>query len=307
MVKRIFAKLFKIRKKSLYEAKGDRLFYLVNNIIMALLALLITYPLYFIIIASISNPDAVINGEVLFYPIGISFEGYERLLNESQIWIGYRNTMLYTFFGTGLNILLTIPAGWALSRKNLPYRKFFMWFFIITMFFGGGLIPFYLLVSKLNLIDTPYALIIPGAISVWNMFMTKAYYESNIPEELIEAAKIDGAGEFKTFLSIILPISKPIIAVMVLFYAVGHWNSYFNALIFLRDDGLFPLQLVLREILIVAEGVTGTGETETILEQQRIANLIKYSSMIVSSVPIIILYPFIQKFFEKGFLVGSFK
>ena len=186
MVKRIFAKLFKIRKKSLYEAKGDRLFYLVNNIIMALLALLITYPLYFIIIASISNPDAVINGEVLFYPIGISFEGYERLLNESQIWIGYRNTMLYTFFGTGLNILLTIPAGWALSRKNLPYRKFFMWFFIITMFFGGGLIPFYLLVSKLNLIDTPYALIIPGAISVWNMFMTKAYYESNIPEELID-------------------------------------------------------------------------------------------------------------------------
>jgi putative aldouronate transport system permease protein len=163
------------------------------------------------------------------------------------------------------------------------------------------------LVSNLNLIDTPYALIIPGAVSVWNVFMTKAFYQSNIPEELIEASRIDGAGEFKTFLSIILPISKPIIAVMVLFYAVGHWNSYFNALIFLQSDDLFPLQLVLRDILIVAESGTGTGDIDTILEQQRIANLIKYSSIIVSSLPIIILYPFIQKFFEKGFLVGSFK
>lgn len=295
------------RKQSLSEARIDRVYYFINNIIMAILALIVIYPLYFIIIASISNPDAVINGEVLLYPVGISLEGYERLLSESQIWIGYRNTILYTTIGTALNILVTIPAGWALSRKNLPYRKFLMWFFIVTMFFGGGLIPFYLLVSRLNMIDTPYALIIPSALSVWNVFMTKAYYESNIPEELLDAAKIDGAGEYKTFLQIILPISKPIIAVMVLFYAVGHWNSYFNALIFIQSEHLYPLQLVLRDILIVAEGVIGTGDTQTILEQQRIANMIKYSSIIVSSLPIIILYPFIQRFFEKGFLVGSFK
>ncbi|NLG81818.1 MAG: carbohydrate ABC transporter permease [Bacilli bacterium] len=274
---------------------------------MAFLALLIIYPLYFIVIASISSPEAVMNGEVFLYPKGLTFEAYTRLLKERKIWIGYRNTILYTFFGTLLNIVLTIPAGWALSRKELPYRKFFMWFFIITMFFGGGIIPFYLLVSRLNLIDSPLALILPSAVSVWNIFMTKAFYESNIPTELLEAAKIDGANEFKTFLSVILPISKPIIAVMVLFYAVGHWNSYFNALIFIRSEELFPLQLILRDILIVAEGTTGTGDLDTILEQQRIANLIKYSSIIVSSLPIIIFYPFIQKFFKKGFLVGSFK
>ena len=299
----------KVKKKnaSISEAKSDKLFYLINNLIMILLAIIVIYPLFFIVIASISSPEAVLNGEVFLYPVGISLEGYERLLGETQIWIGYRNTILYTFFGTILNIIVTIPAGWALSRKDLPYRKFVMWFFIITMFFGGGLIPFYLLVSKLNLIDSPLALILPGAVSVWNVFMTKAFYQSNIPDELLEAAKIDGAGEFRTFLSIILPISKPIIAVMVLFYAVGHWNSYFNALIFLQSENLFPLQLVLRDILIVAGSGTGTGDIDTILEQQRIANLIKYSSIIVSSLPIIILYPFLQKFFEKGFLVGSFK
>lgn len=295
------------RKKDLLEAKSDKYYYLINNLIMLILAIIIIYPLYFIVIASISDPDAVLNGEVLLFPVGISLEGYEKLLNQSQIWVGYRNTLLYTFFGTLLNVIVTIPAGWALSRKTLPFRKFFLWFFIITMFFGGGLIPFYLLVSKLNMIDTPFALIIPGAVSVWNMFMTKAFYESNIPEELIEAARIDGAGEFRIFSSVIIPVSKPIIAVMVLFYAVGHWNSYFNALIFLQSENLFPLQLVLRDILIIAESGTGTGGIDTILEQQRIANLIKYSSIIVSSLPIIILYPFIQKFFEKGFLVGSFK
>ena len=282
-------------------------YYFINNLIMGILAVIVIYPLYFIIIASVSNPDAVMNGEVLLYPIKFSLEGYQRLLGESQIWIGYRNTILYTTIGTALNIFVTIPAGWALSRKNLAHRKFIMWFFIVTMFFGGGLIPFYLLISSLDWIDSPLALIIPGAVSVWNVFMTKAFYESNIPEELLEAAKIDGANEYRTFLSIILPISKPIIAVMILFYAVGHWNSYFNALIFIHSENLYPLQLVLRDILIIAEGVTGTGDPQTILEQQRIANMIKYSSIIVSSLPIIILYPFIQRFFEKGFLIGSFK
>lgn len=293
-------------KKTLFEAQGDKYYYLINNIIMIVLAIIVIYPLYFIVIASVSNPDAVMNGEVLLFPVKFSLEGYQRLLNESQIWVGYRNTIIYTTLGTALNIFVTIPAGWALSRKNLAYRKFIMWFFIITMFFGGGLIPFYLLVSSLDMIDSPLALIIPSAVSVWNVFMTKAFYESNIPDELLEAAKIDGAGEYRTFLSIILPISKPIIAVMILFYAVGHWNSYFNALIFIQSENLYPLQLVLRDILIVAQG-SGTGDPQTILEQQRIANMIKYSSIIVSSLPIIVLYPFIQKFFEKGFLVGSFK
>ncbi len=176
------------------------------------------------------------------------------------------------------------------------------------MFFGGGLIPFYLLISKMGLVDNPLVLIIPSAMSVWNVFMTKSYYESNIPSELLEAAEMDGAGEFRTFFSIILPISKAIIAVMILFYAVGHWNSYFNALIFISNEEFYPLQLVLKDILIATEVTSGSaGNAETILEQMRIANQIKYSSIIVSSLPIILLYPFLQKFFDKGFLVGTFK
>ncbi|MDX9692334.1 MAG: hypothetical protein RBT45_07740, partial [Acholeplasmataceae bacterium] len=184
-------KLFQ-KKKTLFEAKVDKYYYFINNLILGLLAIIVIYPLYFIIIASVSNPDAVMNGEVLLYPVKFSFEGYQRLLGESQIWVGYRNTILYTTIGTAINILVTIPAGWALSRKNLAYRKFVMWFFIVTMFFGGGLIPFYLLISRLDWIDSPLALIIPSAVSVWNVFMSKAFYESIIPEELLEAAKFDG-------------------------------------------------------------------------------------------------------------------
>ncbi|HEY8436387.1 MAG TPA: carbohydrate ABC transporter permease [Haloplasmataceae bacterium] len=295
------------RRSNLLEARSDRVYYFVNQMILFILALIVIYPLYFVVIASISDPDAVLNGEVYLRPVRITFEGYKRLFNERSIWIGYRNTILYTFFGTTLNILLTIPAGWALSRPTLPYRKLIMWFFIITLFFGGGLIPFYLLVSRLGLIDSPLALILPGAVSVWNVFMTRAYYQSNIPEDLLEAAKIDGANEFRTFRSVILPLSKPIVAVMVLFYAVGHWNAYFNALIFLQTEEYFPLQLILREILIVTETTIGTGDLHTILEKQKMANQLKYSSIIVSTLPIILFYPFIQKFFKKGFLVGSFK
>jgi putative aldouronate transport system permease protein len=290
------------------DSPTDKIFYFFNALLMILLGILVLYPLYFIVIASISNPDQVFNGNVYLYPVDITFSGYIRLFEENLIWTGYRNTVLYTFFGTALNIAMTIPTGWALSRKELPFRKAIMWFFIFTMFFGGGLIPYYLLISKLGLVDNPLVLIIPAAMSVWNVFMTKAYYESNIPEELLEAAEIDGANEFRKFFSVVLPISKAIIAVMVLFYAVGHWNSYFSALIFISNEEYYPLQLVLKDILITTEVVSGSaGNADTILEQMRIANQIKYSSIIVSSLPIILLYPFIQKFFDKGFLVGTFK
>lgn len=306
-------KLFKLLGQSkkftpIQDTVGDKVFYIFNALILGILALIVIYPLYFIIIASISDPDAVFNGQVYLYPVGVTLDGYRRLFSETLIWTGYRNTIIYTVAGTTLNIAMTIPTGYALSRKELPYRRFIMWFFIITMFFGGGLIPFYLLISKMGLVDNPLVLIIPSAMSVWNVFMTKSYYESNIPSELLEAAEMDGAGEFRTFFSIILPISKAIIAVMILFYAVGHWNSYFNALIFISNEEFYPLQLVLKDILIATEVTSGSaGSAETILEQMRIANQIKYSSIIVSSLPIILLYPFLQKFFDKGFLVGTFK
>lgn len=296
-----------MKTKNMKRSKGDRRFNIFVYVVMVIMALIILYPLWFVVIASVSSPDAILNGEVWLIPDIIDFSGYKKIFADSQIWVGYRNTIIYTFFGTLLNIVLTIPAGFALSRKELPYRKLIMWFFIITMFFGGGLIPYYILIDTLGLIDNPLVLIIPQGISVWNMFMVKAYYESNIPNELMEAAEIDGAGHFRRFWSIIIPISKPIIAVMVLFYAVGRWNSYFDAMIFIHSENLYPLQIILRNILIVNDGVSGGITGEDIYERMKLANQIKYGIIIVSSLPILMVYPFIQKYFDDGFLVGSFK
>lgn len=294
-------------KKSNMESKGDKFFHIGVIILMTLFALIVLYPLWFMVIASVSNPDSVLNGEVWLWPDTIDFSGYVKIFNDPQIWTGYKNTILYTVIGTTLNIILTIPAGYALSRPNLPYRKYIMWFFIITMFFGGGLIPFYFLISSLGLIDSFWVLIIPQGLSVWNMFMVKAYYESNVSLELIEAAQMDGANQFRTFWSVILPISKPIIAVMILFYAVGRWNSYFDAMVFIRSEELYPLQIVLRNILIVNDNASGGITGEDIYERLRLANQIKYGVIIVSSLPIIMIYPLVQRFFKEGFLVGSFK
>lgn len=299
--------MVKRRKKINMESKGDKYFRIGVIILMISFAIIIAYPLWFMVIASISSPDAVLNGEVWLWPDTIDLSGYVKIFNDPLIWIGYRNTILYTLVGTTLSIVLTIPAGYALSRPNLPYRKFFMWFFIITMFFGGGLIPFYFLVSSLGMIDTFWALIIPQALSVWNMFMVKAYYESNVSSELIEAAEMDGASQLRTFWSIILPISKPIIAVMILFYAVGKWNSYFDAMVFIRNENLYPLQIVLRNILIVNDNSSGGITGEDIYERLKLANQIKYGVIIVSSLPMIMIYPLVQRFFKEGFLVGSFK
>ncbi len=296
------------RPNKIKESKGDAIFHIVNCFILFLLVLLVIYPLYFIIIASISDPDLILQGEVFLYPLGITFSGYERLLQEELIWSGYLNTIIYTVLGTLFNIVLTIPTGWALSRNFLPGRKWFMGFFIFTMFFSGGLIPYYLICSSLGLVDNPLILIIGGGISVYNVFMCKAYFNSNVPKEILEASQVDGAGPFRTFFNIVLPLSKPLISVMVLFYAVGHWNNYIDALIFITNEDYFPLQLVLKNILVSVESQSSSGSSsETILEQLRIANQIKYSSIVVSTLPIIILYPFVEKYFDKGFLVGSFK
>ncbi len=285
---------------------GDKFFYTVNALFLTLLALIILYPVYFIIIASISDPDAVLGGQVYLYPVKITFEGFEKILHRTDIWTGYANTIWYTLITVVLSLLVTIPAGWALSRKTTPGRKFWMVFFIIPMFFGGGLIPFYNVMSSLHLVNSAWAIILPAVLSVWNLFMTKTFFESSIPEGLLEAARIDGAGKFRTFCSIVLPLAKPIIAVMALYYAVGQWNSYFNAMIFLQDETKYPLQLVLKEILIASESTVG-GSGETILQQYRLANQLKYVSVIVSSLPVLCLYPFVQKYFAQGVMLGSLK
>ncbi len=285
---------------------GDKIFYFLNYLLLGFLALVILYPLYFIVIASISDPDAVLGGEVILFPVGFTLSGFQAILKRTDVWVGYLNTIIYTALTVLLSLAVTIPAGWALSRKRLIAKKFFMIYFIIPMFFGGGLIPFYNVMSGLKLINTPWSVILPSVLSVWNLFMTRTFFDSSIPDGLVEAARIDGAGEFRIFFSLVLPLSKAILAVMALYYAVGQWNSYFNAMIFLQDENLYPLQLILREILIASESTTG-GSGETILEQYRLANQIKYVSVIVSSAPVIMLYPFVQKYFAQGVMIGSLK
>ncbi|MBR6704352.1 MAG: carbohydrate ABC transporter permease [Lachnospiraceae bacterium] len=282
------------------------MFYAINGFFLLLLALIILYPLYFIIIASISEPEAVLKGEVVLYPVRITMDGFAKIIERSDVWRGYLNTIIYTGLTVVFSLLVTIPAGWALSRKTLPGKKAFMIYFIIPMFFGGGLIPFYNVVSSLGLVNTMWAIILPSILSVWNLFMTKTFFESSIPNGLIEAAKIDGAGQFRIFTSVVIPLSKAVIAVMALYYAVGQWNSYFNAMIFLTDETKYPLQLVLKEILIASESTTG-GSGETILQQFRLANQLKYVSVIVSSLPVLCLYPFVQKYFAQGVMIGSLK
>lgn len=295
-----------MKQKDLKDTLGDKIFYAIIEVFLVLVTLVILYPLYFVIIASISDPDAVLSGKVILYPVQITFSGYAKIMERQDVWRGYLNTIIYTALTVILSLVVTIPAGWALSRKTLLGRKTFMIYFIIPMFFGGGLIPFYNVMSSLRLNNTMWAVILPSILSVWNLFMTKAFFQSSINSSLIEAAKIDGAGEFRIFFSIVIPLSKAIIATMALYYGVGQWNSYFNAMIFLRDESMYPLQLVLKEILIATESTVG-GSGETILEQYRLANQIKYISVIVSSLPILMLYPFVQKYFAQGIMIGSLK
>ena len=302
----MFGKNKKHINPMLRDSKGDKIFRFFSGLFLILLAAIVLYPVYFIIIASFSDPDAVLAGKVVLWPVDINLDGYIKIMERTDVWLGYRNTIVYTLLTVVLSLVVTIPAGWALSRKNLPGKKFLMMYFTIPMFFGGGLIPFYNVMSSLGLINTIWAIVLPSILSVWNLFMTKTFFESSIPGGLIEAAKIDGAGHFRTFTAVVLPLAKAIMAVMALYYAVGQWNSYFNAMIFLQDETLYPLQLVLKEILIASESTVG-GSGETILQQYRLANQLKYVSVIVSSLPVLMLYPFVQKYFAQGVMIGSLK
>lgn len=296
----------KPKKHRVRESRGDRVYYTIVYFVLLLLALLVVYPLYFVVIASFSSADAVLAGKVYLFPVDIDFTGYIRCFERTDIWIGYGNTIWYTLAYTILSVVFTVTAAWALSRKTLPFRKFFMIFFTITMFFGGGLIPFYKVVSDLGMLDNPLSIILPGTVSAWNLFMAKTFFQTGVPDSIIEAAELDGANRLRLFVSVILPLSMPIVAVLALYYAVGQWNSYFNAMIFLTDQNLYPLQLVLKEILTASESTTG-GSGETILEQFRLANQLKYVTVIISSLPVFCIYPFVQKFFAQGVMVGSLK
>lgn len=296
------------------EHGKDRAFTIINTVLLVIFSLIMIYPMYFIIIASFSDPFEVFNGSVLLYPKGFSLEAYTNVFANAEIWTGYRNTIIYTLFGTLYNLVLTIPAAYVLTKKYLPFRKVLLWFFLITMYFGGGMIPDYLLKKSLGLINTPWVLIIGAGVSCYNLIVTRQFFESSTPAELYEAAEIDGASEGRSFFSIALPLAAPIIAVMALYYGVGHWNSYYSALLYVSDHDLYPLQLVLRNILINNSTSLATIDTymeaDEILDAARrayVAASMKYAVIFIASAPLLMAYPFVQKYFVKGALIGSVK
>lgn len=296
--------------KKLFYTKGDRIFLAINNVFLAIILLLVAYPLIFIVSSSFSSTSAVINGRVWLFPVNPSLEAYEAVFQNKYIWQGYLNSTIYMLSGTLLNVVVTILAAYPLSRKDFKMRNSAMLFFAFTMFFSGGLIPTYMLIGNLGLMNTRWAMILPGALSVWNMIITRTYFQSNIPTELLEAAQLDGCSDFKFLIKIVIPLSSAIIAVISLFYAVGHWNAYFNALIYLNDKKLYPLQLVLRELLImdVVDPSMVSGELlKEMLRKQAMRELLKYAVIVVASLPVMIMYPFVQKYFVKGVMIGSLK
>lgn len=297
------------RTSKLIETKSDRVFDFINLTIMIIILIIVVYPLYFIVIASFSDPIAVTNGKVLLFPKGISLMGYSRIFENKEILMGYKNSILYTFVGTLINLFLTMTAAYSLSRKDMPGRNGFMLFFAFTMFFGGGLIPTYLVMKQLNLLNTFRIMVLIGGVSVYNVIIARTFIQSNIPNELREASSIDGCDDFTFFFKMVLPLSKAVIAVLCIYYAVAHWNNYFNALIYLRDRDKFNLQLLLREILIRSEAMNELDVMQSDVQSDSIlVNMsLRYSLIIVASIPVLILYPFLQKYFMKGVMVGAIK
>ncbi|MCL2832527.1 MAG: carbohydrate ABC transporter permease [Treponema sp.] len=295
-------KLFRLRYSS------DSVFDAAVHILVVLILLTVLYPLYFVIIASISEPDAVNSGRVLFFPVTPGIHGYKYILNDNRIWLGYRNTILYTICGTLVGLITTLPGAYALSRRDLRGGGIIMKVLVFTMYFQGGIIPTYMLIRNLGLINTPYVMMIIGSFTVFNLIIARTYFRENIPEELLEAAVIDGCGTFKFFYSVVLPVSQAIIGVIALYYTVGHWNSFFPALLYLYNQKLYPLQLILRDILLGTQALATSGsDVDNLRELTRIAESIKYSIIIVSSLPVLVAYPFLQRYFVKGVMIGSIK
>jgi len=290
------------------RSTDDKIFDFVNIFLLSLLLIIIGYPIIFIISASFSDTHEIFFGNVRLLPRGFTVESYRRVLGDATIMRGYLNTILYTTAGTLLNVVMTILAAFPLSRKNFGGRNAFMIMIVITMFFSGGLIPFYMVVRSLNLLDTFWVMILPGAVGAFNIIIMRTYFQTSIPDDLTESAHIDGCSNFKALILIVLPLSKPIIAVIALFYAVGHWNSFFNALIFIQSPERFPLQLILRRLLL-ANVLTPdmAADAGSLAEAERLAETIKYAVIVVSSLPVIAVYPFIQKYFVKGVMIGALK
>lgn len=304
----------KISWKEKSKVQGDFRFDVVNMIALTILMLIFFYPMYLCLISAISSPEEVFAGRVLLIPKGFNAEGFQRVLQNDSLWRGYLNSICYTILGTAINLALTMTGAFVLSRKTFALRGVLNWMVLITMFFGGGMIPTYLLVKNLGMLNTLWALVLPGAISTWNLIITRTFISSSIPDELQEAAQIDGCNNARFFVSIVLPNSSTIIAVIGLFYAVDHWLSYWNAMLYITKSEMYPLQLVLRDILLKAEVALQNAQSGTdldggasIVELLRISESVKYIVVIAGTLPLLIVFPFVEKYFVKGVMIGSVK
>ena len=287
---------------------GDRVLEITLYVLLGLLVLICAYPIWYVLVASISDGDYVNSGAFIILPKGIHFKGYTYAFHQKQLWIGYRNTIFYTVAGTLFGLFTTLPCGYALSRKDLPYKGIIMALFVFTMYFGGGMIPTYIVVYTLKLTNTPWILILFGSVSVYNMILVRTFCQANIPEELRESAAIDGCGNGHFFLRFVIPLAKPIIAVIALYIAVAHWNNYYNALVYTQDTNLQPLQMYLRKLLFINIGVEASNDDAAdVAEIKKLVQVVKYSVIVLSTMPIMCLYPFLQKYFVQGVMIGSIK
>lgn len=292
----------------IYDSREDRILYGVVTGVLILFLIVVLYPLIYVLSSSFSSGTAVSTGRVVLWPVDFSLEGYKTVFSHKLIGSAYRNTIFYTVVGTLINVSITVMCAYPLARSDFPMRRFFTLFFMFTMFFSGGMIPTYMVIAKLKLTNTVWAMLLPGAISVYNMVLVRTFIKNSIPNELLEASRIDGCSDARYFLSILLPLSKPVIAVITLYYAVGHWNAYFNAMMYLSDQELYPLQIILRQILVANQiNLNDMVDVESMVAKQGLADILKFALIVVSTVPILCIYPFIQRFFIKGVMIGAVK
>ncbi len=307
MVKRI-PEAAPIAPRRSAESREDRVFNLLNNVFLSVCFAVVTYPLIFVVSSSLSAPDAVISGRVWLWPVRPSVAGYELVFRSPEVWRGYANTVFYTGFGTLINVVLTIMLAYPLSRRDFRGRNLIMFLVTFTMMFSGGIIPTFLLVRSLGILNTRWAMLLPNAITVWNLIITRTYFQTNIPAELLESSQLDGCSNSRFILSVVIPLSGAIVAVVTLFYAVMHWNAFFSALIYLRDSRLYPLQIILRAILLENQiDYTIATNLEQEEARQMIAAQLKFALIVVASLPVLAAYPFVQKYFVRGVLIGAIK
>jgi putative aldouronate transport system permease protein len=289
------------------QSLPDRIFDIVNWTIMILVCVSIAYPLWFVLVASFTDPNIVNQGRILLYPVKPFLGGYERIFRYPPLWKGYLNTLVYTAAGSMISIAVTVPAAYALSRRDMKGRRIIMFLFTFTMFFSGGIIPLYLIIQKIRIYNTIWAMVLPSAVSVYNLIVCRSFFDSSIPQELLEASRLDGCTDFGFFFRIVLPLSSTIIAVMVLFYATGIWNSFMNALMFMAEQGKMPLQVIMRNLILINQASMITTDASEMIMRQKLAEQLKYAVIVVSALPLLLAYPFLQKYFVRGVMIGAVK